>query len=383
MNHIEKLWDFFQFEKGEPITINGVQSTGIISSASTNPSYYNDQYFRTGVPIKTGDLIEYQNKKWIIISQPEKDIKTYRARIRESNFTIKVFIGEVLCEFNSIIESISAYVEGGKIIDTAAGEIIITIPSSEYADKVDLDMRFIKLGYAWKVSGVDRSKKGLNIIHAYKDAFISDDDKVNEIADSYKYQHHYTISASNQQPIQVTLGKTAQIIFIVTDNGSQMTTLPIIICTSSNQAIATVDNAGLITGISSGQVTITVALAEHSETSVTVPISVTETIVTGYSVAITFTNTAVIRIGGSAKPFTAVVYENGTAITTKTVTWSVQNKTGSGEAMAVLSDITGTTCKLSAFNKTASIGQKVVLTATLAGDSTVFCNLDVSIISLM
>nr|DAJ70570.1 MAG TPA: head closure knob [Caudoviricetes sp.] len=381
MNHIERLWDFFQFEKGRSITINGVQGTGIISSASTNPSYYNDQYFRTGVSIKTGDMIEYQNKKWIVISQPQENIKTYRAKIRESNFTIKVFIGEVLYEFDCIIESESAYVEDGKVINTAGGEIIVTVPSGEYADKIELAMRFIKLGYAWKVSGVDRSKKGLNIIHADKDVFTSDDDKENEVADRYKHQHHYIISASNQQPVGVALGKTAQLVFIVTDNGSQVSTLPGILCTSSNTGIATVDNTGLVTGITNGQATITAALAEHTEATATIPINVTGTVVTGYSVAIIFKNTAVIRVGGSAKPFTAAIYENGSAITTKTVTWSVQNKTGTGEAMTVLSDITGTTCKLAAFDKTTSIGQKVVLTAALTDDSTVFYNLDVSIIA--
>ena len=320
MNSVEKLWNFFQFEKGQQITINGVQNIGIISSASENPSYYDDQYLRTDVPIKTGDIIVYQNKKWVVISHPAENSKTYRAKMRECNFTIKVYIGETLHEFDSVIESESAYIQDGKVMNIATGEIIVTVPSNEYTDKIDISARFIKLGYAWKVSGVDRSKKGLNIIHADKDVFISDDDKLNEIADRYKQDHQYAISISNQQPIEVTLGGTTQLVFIVTDKGSQVSTLPEIICTSSNQAIATVSNTGLITGISNGETTITAVINGHPEAMVTAFTKITGTVTPSYSVAITFKNSAQIRVGGSAKPFTAVIYENGTAITTKMVT---------------------------------------------------------------
>lgn len=381
MNSVEKLWNFFQFEKGQQITINGVQNIAIISSASENPSYYDDQYLRTDVPIKTGDIIEYQSKKWVAISQPEENSKTFRAKMRELNYTIKVYIGEMLHESDSIIESESAYIQDGKVMNIATGEIIVTVSSNEYTDKIDIGTRFIKLGYAWKVSGVDRSKKGLNIIHADKDIFISDDDQPNEIADYYKHDHQYVISISNQQPIEINLGGTTQLIFIVTDKGSQLSTLPEIICTSSNEAIATVSNPGLITSISNGEASITAVIAGYPEAMVTVSTKVAESVTPSYSVGITFMNSAQIRVGGSAKPFTAVVYENGTAITTKTVTWSVKNKDVSGDAMTVLSDMTGTTCKLAAFNNNAYIGQTVVLTATLSNDSTIFYNLNVLIIS--
>ena len=50
--------------------------------------------------------------------------------------------------------------------------------------------------------------------------------------------------------------------------------------------------------------------------------------------------------------------------------------------MTVLSDMTGTTCKLTALNNNAYIGQTVVLTVTLTDDSTIFYNLNVLIISL-
>ena len=381
MNPIEKLWDFFQFEKGQRITINGVQNIGIISSASENPSYYDDQYLRTDVPIHTGDIIVYQNKKWVAISQPEENSKTYRAKMRELNFIIKVYIGEALHEFDSIIESESAYIQDGKVMNIATGEIIVTVPSNEYTDKIDIGARFIKLGYAWKVSGVDRSKKGLNIIHADKDVFIDDDDKQNEIADRYKHDHQYAISISNQQPIEVTLGGTTQLILIVTDKGSQVSTLPEIICTSSNEAIATVSNTGLITGISNGEVSITAVVSGYPQAAVTVSTKVIGTVTPSYSVGITFKNTAQIRVGGYPKPFTAVVYENGTAVTTKSVTWSVKNKDYTGDAISTLSDMTGTTCKLAALNNNAYIGHSVVLTATLSDDSTVFYNLNVLIIS--
>lgn len=381
MNNIEKLWDFFKFEKGETVIINGTKSTAIISDAIG--SYYDDQNIRTDIPIKTGDKIGFQDKTWLVISEPDKNIKTYKAKIRQSNYAIKVYIGDVLYTFDAIIESESAAIQNGTVIDTAAGKIVVTIPSGEYADKIDIDTRFLKLGYAWKVSGVDRSRNGLNIIHADKDVFTSDDDKQNEIADRYKHEKVYAISVSNTQPVSVGAGATAQITFVVTCNGQQVTTLPEMICSSSNTAVASVDNTGLITGVSAGNANITCTVKDYPSATVTAAIQVSGVIAPSYTVSITYKGTAKIYSGGSAKTFTASVLNNGTAVTDKAVSWSVRNQDGSSTAIATITTFTDTTCALQAADNNSNVGKSVILTATLKDDSTVFYNLTVTIASLV
>jgi len=249
MNSIEKLWNFFKFEKGQQVTINGVQNTAIISDANTNPSYYDDQYIRTDIPIKTGGVVGYQDKTWVIISQPDENKKTYRAKMRQSNYKIRVVLDEVLNEFDSIIESMSAYVEDSKYIDTVAGKIIVTVPSSELSNKIDVNCRFVKLGYVWKVSGVDRSEKGLNIIHADKDAQGANDDMVNEIANKDLIAvWSITVSDDNRN---VNIGSDYTYTAIVMKNGQEDDGV-VLVWSSSDESITTVLN-GTVRGVALGK----------------------------------------------------------------------------------------------------------------------------------
>jgi len=254
MNKIDKLWDFLKFEKGESITINGVQTIAIISDATDKPSYYDDKYIRTAVEIKTGDLIEYQNNKWFVISQEDKNVKTYKAKIRKSNYKIKIVLDEVLHEFESIIENVNVSISEGKVIDTIAGKIIVTIPTNTFSNKIDINIRFIKLGYAWKVVGVDRSQKGLNIIHAEKDLIGSDDDTENEIANKNLIAVWSINIADENRKINVD----TDYIYIATilKNGVEYTGAKLI-WQSSNSTLANVSE-GTVHGIAAGVVTISV-----------------------------------------------------------------------------------------------------------------------------
>ena len=272
MNSIDKSWDFFRFEKGQQVAINGVQNTAIISDANTNPSYYDDQYIRTDIPIKTGDVIVYQGKPWFIISQPAENAKTYKAKIRQSNYRIKVVLDEALYEFDSIIESVSAYVEDSKIIDTAAGKIVVSIPTSSLADKVDINIRFVKLGYVWKVTGVDRSQNGLNIIHADKDSQGASDDMVNEIANKNLIPI-WSISVSDDNR-KVNVGSDYTYTATVMKNG-QTYTGATLVWSSSDDNIATVSN-GTVHGVALGNAIITVSMQGNQNVNFELNIEVDE-----------------------------------------------------------------------------------------------------------
>ena len=272
MNSIEKLWNFFKFEKGELVTVNGVQNTAIISDANTNPSYYDDQYIRADIPIKTGNVVGYQDKTWVIISQPDENKKTYRAKMQESNYKIRVVLNEVLNEFDSIIESMSASVENSKFTDTAAGKIVVTIPSSSLSNKVDINMRFVKLGYVWKVSGVDRSENGLNIIHADKEAQGANDDMVNEIANKDLIAvWSITVSDDNRN---VNIDSDYTYTAIVMKNGQEDDGV-VLVWSSSDESIATVLN-GTVRGVALGNTIIAVYMQGNPNVNLELNIEVVE-----------------------------------------------------------------------------------------------------------
>ena len=272
MNSIEKLWNFFKFEKGELVTVNGVQNTAIISDANTNPSYYDDQYIRADIPIKTGDVVGYQYMIWFVISQPDLNLITYRAKMRQSNYMIKAVLDEVLYEFDSIIESVSASVENSKFIDTAAGKIVVTIPSSSLSNKVDINMRFVKLGYVWKVSGVDRSENGLNIIHADKEAQGANDDMVNEIANKDLIAvWSITVSDDNRN---VNIDSDYTYTAIVMKNGQEDDGV-VLVWSSSDESIATVLN-GTVRGVALGNTIIAVYMQGNPNVNLELNIEVVE-----------------------------------------------------------------------------------------------------------
>lgn len=274
MNKIDKLWDFFKFEKGESITINGVQNSAIISDASEKPSYYDDKYIRTDEQLETGDVIEYQNKKWFVISQEDKNEKSYKAKMRRSNYKVKVVLDEVLHEFDSIIESIGVLVDDGKYIDTVAGKITVTIPTEVFSNKIDVNKRFIKLGYAWKVVGVDRSQNGLNIIHAEKDLIAADDDMENEIANKNSIAIWSISVADTNRKINVDSDYTYTA--TVMKNGTEYTGANLI-WESSDLNFATVSN-GIVHGVSIGFVTISVYMEVNPSVRLDLDIEIAERI---------------------------------------------------------------------------------------------------------
>ena len=182
MKKIDDYLEFLLQEKGEDILFNGENKKAIISDATDNINFYDDKYIRTGFEIKTGDTIGYQNSIWLVISEVDKNRLSYKARIRKSNYKIKIVIDGVVCEFISIIEGVNLGIDVGKFMSLEDGEIRVTVPVDDISNNIDTNMRFIKMEKAWKVVGVDKSKVGLNILHCKKDVFSANDDKEDEIA---------------------------------------------------------------------------------------------------------------------------------------------------------------------------------------------------------
>ena len=86
MRNIDEMIDFFLYEKGETIEINGVAQIALIIDAVEKLNYYDDKIIRTKVEIKTGDIVEYNNLKYLIISQIDKEENSYRSRIRKCSY---------------------------------------------------------------------------------------------------------------------------------------------------------------------------------------------------------------------------------------------------------------------------------------------------------
>ena len=105
---------------------------------------------------------------------------------------------------------------------------------------------------------------------------------------------------------QIEIGRTQQLAVVVKNQQDSIMTGQVITWTSSNGAVATVSNAGLVTGVTRGTVTITATTGGKSGTStifVTDPtvatVTVTATVPSPFFVGATVQASAVSKDGGN------------------------------------------------------------------------------------
>lgn len=284
--------------------------------------------------LKTGDILEFDGYKWIIVSQIVKDFNIYRGRIIKIEDNFNVYIGDKLYNFDCIIESSNNGIKEGKYIITGDGNLKITVQDNSLINQIHEDMRIIKWGYAWKVIAKSGENKGLTYIFFEKDATNSaTDDIENEIADRWKYEvkHNYSIETPSIE-LNINKGNTKQLSVIVKDridSGTVVVENPTIMYVSGDDNIVTVSNRGLITGVNEGNTTITIKF-ENIEKIINISVSnVVELIIIGrdtmtldrtreYTSNIPVNWTIEDINNKSGKPWATIISETDTTATVKT-----------------------------------------------------------------
>lgn len=271
---IDDYLGFLLLEKGEDILYNGESKKALVSDARDKISFYDDKFIRTDFEIKTGDLIDYQDSKWIVISEVDKNRLSYKARIRKSNYKIKIVVNEELYEFDSIISSKSLSISTDKYMSFEDGSIDVVIAYNNISRQIDVEMRFIKMQSAWKIVGVDKSKLGIITLQCEKDLFVPTDDKENEIANADKLVT-YTLSI-NEEIYEVAQGETYQYTATIYKDGLEDSTKTVSWRLSNDNATITTD--GIVEGINIGTVTITAYISDKPEIFDSIDISIIEAV---------------------------------------------------------------------------------------------------------
>lgn len=269
------------------------------------------------------------------------------------------------CVFISVsayIETQSFGVQNGQIMTLADGKIYVNVPDNDDTKKIKLNDRFIKYQQAFKVVGIDRySKTGIVILTCEKDSINSAaDDVENDIAGGFSCP----VDITNTESVEVYEGDTLQLTWTATND------YPVIF-SSSDDTIATVDASGLVTGVSIGQVTITIQNASNTFISDTVTVSVIE-VPSTYSVSITSTSSLPNEIkNNQSKTYNAEVYNGVTLVTdgSQPVTWQLfADDQVSNTTLATITSQNGTSCTVK--NNSANSGY-VQLRAMLQSDNSI------------
>lgn len=271
---VEDQLEFFLDEKGESVIISGIEARAIIVDIRDKINYYDDKMIRTDIAIFTGDIIEYQGAKWIIVSEIDKNKKSYKARMRKVNYNIKIVVNEELAEFKSIIEGISFGIDDGKFMSFEAGKIQVIIPSDFVSNIIEVAMRFIKMDKAWKIVGIDKSRTGLIILHCEKDLFLTYDDRENEIADTDKIAvWEIYINEENQQ---IAVDSDFTYTATIYKNGSEVQDA-ILVWESSDTNVAIVNN-GLVAGVTIGNAIISVHIQDKPTINTSLQLEIIESV---------------------------------------------------------------------------------------------------------
>ena len=122
--------------------------------------------------------------------------------------------------------------------------------------------------------------------------------------------------ALNENNLTLTLPETVQLFAIITPNDA---TNQVLNWTSSNSAVARVDNNGYVTSVAAGTATIRAATTDGSNLSASCQITVRKQLVT--SITLSETN-RVMQIGETAQLWAIVAPENAS---NKTLTWRTSN----------------------------------------------------------
>ncbi|MED0676330.1 Ig-like domain-containing protein [Aneurinibacillus thermoaerophilus] len=359
----------FQFilnDTGTDIKING-QSKRVLITNTNIQTHYNDKKISSIEQVVCGDLIDYANRKWLVINEVNGLRYDHcKAIMRCCDYTVKFSIDCKVYEFPCIIESSKFSVMADNTMILPVDVIKVTVQENPDTLKVTRDKRFIKFNNAWEVVGIDRTQKGLITFTCEFSQISANDDVANEIAD--KCTKTYTIEILNGASSNVDVSGTLQLNVKVTEDGT-VVTMPLVYETSDTN-IATVDTNGLITGVTEGTVTITARLQEYPDVIDTIQIDVVAIPTDNWSVTITGADSITKSSTSSPKTatYTAQVLNNGVQDTTKTVTWAIV-ATDETTAYTTIKSQDGTSCVVQSGQNS---GKHVTLRATFNDDPTIY-----------
>jgi len=369
---IDEMIDFFLFEKGEDILLNNIGYKTVLIDANEKINRDNDKIIHCKVEIKTGDIVDYDGRKYIITSQIDNNPNSFCARMKQCNYSIAFnFTGNVKW-FNALIETKVMDIDTNKYMSLASGTIKISLQDNADSRDIAITSRFLNTARAWKVNGIDKASLGLIILTCGMDVIEASDDVNTGIANRWQYEltHTYVLSIDNGASMNVSLNDIAQLNISVTDNGIAMNPLPALTYMSSDPSLLAVDNTGKLMAINSGTATVICQMTYENTIQGTIDITVVEVFSHVYTIGITGSPTVKL---GQSQSYVAHFYDNGTEVFDKQGIWTIRNQDGSTSPVyATITTSTGNSVTIKGNSSSTYINRYIVLRATLSDDAAVY-----------
>ncbi|AFM41008.1 hypothetical protein Desaci_2033 [Desulfosporosinus acidiphilus SJ4] len=255
-------------QMGKDLTLNDTtQIRAILSSIPVNANNHDDKYISTLSPLKQGDKVDYLLSKWLVVSQVNgQRIVKYKAIMRKCNYNVNFNFDGYVKNFPTFIEGKIFDVQSGQYIMLPVGKILVTLQENPDTLAIVINQRFISMNSPWKITGIDRTVKGLITLSCDLDLWGANDDKINEIADVVTY----TVAFTDVSPVSVDIGSTYQTNISMAKDGASVT-FPVTY--SSDNGNVSVDANGLLTAYTEGTSIITVTKSDNPYVSATLEVT--------------------------------------------------------------------------------------------------------------
>ncbi|APM41180.1 Ig-like domain-containing protein [Clostridium kluyveri] len=262
MNTLLNFYNVAIKRMGKTCVVNGINIVGIFKEIEDKNSV-DTKCFITATNIKQGDIIEYNNMKYLIINKNENINDVYNVYvIRKCPYNINFNIGGSINVVTGYIETKMFDVNYSKTIILPGGTIIVTVPLNGITSRIKINHTFIKMGAVWRIVGCDLSVEGLIKFTAEQDQISPSDDMENEITGGGKFYNYVMVSIPKNININVAI--TQQITTTITRDGNILSN-PIITYSSDNTSVAIVNSNGIVSGISQGICNIKVTFEGDSQ----------------------------------------------------------------------------------------------------------------------
>lgn len=236
---------------GEDVYINENEIATRVMVTNTNQ---NDVRKITGIEqISAGDEVNYDDANWLIITTSNKRYEKYLGLMRKCNLNPFYFkVGEDTYTVNGVYEKNIYINPNNEPINLPNDEMMLTIPKTEYTDqmkKSDVFYIFQDNWYeAYTVEGIDRSRvdgeKGILVIKGKETQVSETPEEYYNLAPQSPTIGSVVVTPST---LSLTLGETKLFTFTVLDPEGNTMPDETVTWSSSNTAVATVDQNGLAT----------------------------------------------------------------------------------------------------------------------------------------
>lgn len=362
--------------EGKDALVDGI-SERIVVQNHTNPlnqSKYDKKIsYNTDSNVHTGSIVEFDDKKWLVVSKIF-DKQAYKVgSVLECNNSITFYyksgISWVSAEIPIVIDSnIRLYSMGeddGKFISVPDTNIIVRMANNEITSKIKRDDVF-KIGTQnYKVVDVsDIIEVGLLVL---KMEFNESEQVVPENDYSILILNGEEVTLYGGESSTLQLNVQCKLEGVIVDN-------PIVTYASSNELCCTVDDTGLVTTTGTGSSIIT---ATYGNSTDTIKINSLMSIEDKFEIIISPSDTSIYT--NKTKTFTASVTNNGVDMPYHGVDWSLVNVDGTNNVYCTYT-ISGRDITIIAKN---IINKSIRIRATLSVDENVYKEQIITIRSLL